>query len=228
MTPHSDSTSPSEEMGPLLDRSAPTAPADDALRAAITAMVTDARVEAGGAARAPRVRSRAVKLAVIGTIAAAIVGAGGVAVAASLISWGPEYANPDTEFSVTLPSGRMCEARYVVVPAYPDGGPEAPVVNQELQAWLSAQDFANVDLAPGERLVAQFDAEGPNNTLVIAPDGSLADVAEPPSTRTEDDTYVFVLRMAVNAEMRRGLEELGMNPDGASLLADIKCEPVVE
>lgn len=188
----------------LLEQSAPrSATPTDELRSELALMASDARREVR-----PK-RRPAVRVAVAAGVALALVTGGGVAVASGLISWEPEYDNPDNAFAFTLPSGRACETRLIVEGGTGGPGPdqtEREEIDAELRSWLTQTDVWSVLDLPGARAVDEsLAAQYPNHTVVIADEGWLTDIEQSPDTRSEDDVYAFVvdraLRDAVQTQM---------------------------
>lgn len=213
----------------LLDRSAPrtVAPSSE-LRGDIALVASDARREVG-------LRRRpAVPVAVAAGVAIALLTGSGVAVASGLISWEPEYDNPDNAFTFTLPSGRACESRLIVEAGIGGPGPdqsERERIDTELREWLTQVDVrSGLDLSAARAVDERLAKEHPDHTVVIADEGWLTDVQRSPDTRSDDDVYAFVVDRALRAALQARMAVILEQGNGAdtewSVGGGIMCEAV--
>ncbi|MGF6821250.1 hypothetical protein M2317_000136 [Microbacterium sp. ZKA21] len=217
-----------DQMDDLLDASAPTAqtiaPSD------VRAMVLEARTQAPPSR--PRRRTKA-GLAAVSALAL-VLGGGGVAVAAGIITWPDNLQNPDTSFAFEVPSGRACEVRLVVEPVAQqpdDPSPDrdaAAAVQAEATQWLRSVDLqASIDLETArnqaERILTEQHEVG--MTIVIGADGWLADAALADRAPDADDVEAFAVDRAVRAAMAAHLAQAGY-PEGDWVFSSdggVKC-----
>lgn len=209
----------------LLAGSAPaTRDADPAL---LRSMVTAARGE--GAPKRARHGLR-VGLGLGLGLTTLLAAGGGVAIAGGLIEWGPRYENPYNAFAFTLPSGRECETRFIVEASGGDEGPDqdaARDIERSLQAWLQTTDLqGSLNMERARRDVADIDAQSPDQTVVIGPDGWLMDVPQLPSTRTADDLQALVIDRALRSELLDHMTAEGVDLHVWSIIGGVKCAAV--
>ena len=217
-----------DQLDDLLDASAPAA--RTIASSDVRAMALDARATVRPSA--PRRRTKAGVAAVCAL--ALVLGGGGVAVAAGLISWPENLQNPDTSFAFDVPSGRACEVRLVVEPVAEqpdDPSPdrdEAAAIQAEVTQWLRSVDLqASLDLETARdqatRILAEQHEAG--MTIVIGTDGWLADAALADRAPDADDVEAFAVDRAVRAAMAGHLIRAGYPEDVWEFSAEggVKC-----
>ncbi|MFB7250529.1 hypothetical protein [Microbacterium sp. NPDC056234] len=217
-----------DKLDDLLDASAPavrTIASSD-----VRAMVLDARAQE----RPDRPRRRVRAGAATASVLALVLGGGGAAVAAGLISWPEHLQNPDTSFAFEVPSGRACEVRLVVDPvaAQPDDpSPDrdaAAAVRDEVAQWLRSDDLrARLDLgaarSEAQRILADQRESG--MTIVIGADGWLTDARFSDRAPDADDLEAFAVSRAVGSALTAHLTRAGFDDNVWEFSTDggVKC-----
>lgn len=121
----------------------------------------------------------------------------------------PRWDNAEFMHSFTLPSGRGCQIRVMVVDK--DGGPDLTAHGIEFSEWLAANDLwpmLDWDAARAEddRMVR---LHGDESTMVLEQNGRLADAPVFPAARTPDDVEASIVAIAVNAAVDHAIEAQG-------------------
>jgi hypothetical protein len=218
------------QLDDLLDSSAPVARSLDP--GDVRAMMVEARVVEG-----PKLPRRRVRTALTaGAALALIVGGGGVAVAAGLVTWPSALEHPDGSYGFALPSGRACEVRLLVedrTASTTDAGQDdvsTRDVQDSVATWL--RDGAlerELDLEAADDEAARILAEQADRygmTVLIGADGWLADAAIAPGRPDADDARAFAVNRAVHEAMIDHLVGAGFPEDTWTFSADggVKCE----
>lgn len=211
----------------LLTRSVPPTPAHlsaDQLRS----MSKAARTQADTGVDTVRRRRHRLHWGIVAGITGALLVGGGAAVAGGLINWEPEYQNPDTAFTFSLPSGRACEVRVVVDEAWGGPGDDQAAAQQSLDAlrtWMHDTDIqSHLDMDAARASVAQRAKDSTTTTGVIGPDGWLADVSQSPNTQTADDRAAIAVDQAVRTLIAEHMDKDGPREMWAAH-GGVKCEP---
>lgn len=201
-----------DQLDDMLDASAPAA--RTIASSDVRAMVLDARNHRGSSRPRRRVKAGAAAVSIL----ALVLGGGGVAVAAGLISWPDNLQSPDTSFDFEVPSGRACEVRLVVEPVADtpeDPSPDrdaAAAVRDEVTHWLRSVDLrAGLDLesARGEAQRILDEQREVGMTVAISADGWLADTVIADGTPDADDVEAFAVDRAVRAALTAHLADAG-------------------
>ncbi len=208
----------------LLDSSAPALNADSRLDASdVRRMSRDARVVAQ-----PRTGRRRATWVALGSVVAIGGLAGGVAVASTMMPQGFDdpWAEADYTRGVTLPSGRDCEIRIMVVDDA--GNRELSGSSLELSQWFAMNDvWALMDLdAAREQDQAEANLH-PDQTLLLDENGRLGDAQVSAMDRTPDDVYANVVSLAMAAAVDSAAREVGAQPGDVFVWDSIRCDAVV-
>ncbi|WP_433675327.1 hypothetical protein [Microbacterium gorillae] len=203
-----------DRLDQLLQRSAPPdLTVDDDLTRALNQTTHDARAQV--LAEKPRARRTPRVLAGLG-LAIVLMGGAGTAVANGGLSWLPWAQDPDAVYAFTLPSGRECELRSMVVePREPAGdwdGFVASVGNLDVDETL-VESWADLIRSDPETRIQFVNADGEWED----PERDV-----PP---TEDDIYAIAHRVAMSETVARLAEQakVGLAFDGDEQLL---CEAV--
>lgn len=210
----------SDSLDDLLNRTSPAlADRGSAGDAALVQMVQDAR----DTVRPPKRSRRRIGL-LSGALALVLVGGGGVAVAAGLVSWPDRYKAAEHVAAFHLTSGRQCESRFVVADSE-TGEPLRTPVTDEMRRWLTQTNlFAALDLGAARARDEEQAAQSPDQTLIIGPEGWLMDVPQPPETRSADDLEATLIDSALRDVVYRKLIDADIALNDWTILGGVKCE----
>jgi hypothetical protein len=148
------------------------------------------RASARGATPQRTTRRRAPRLIVGLSLAFALTGTAGAA-AAGHFSWLPWALDPDVSYTLTLPSGRECEARIAFDPSTP---------RHDRDRFAEQIAAFEIDQAEVERVAAEIRDTGA--VIVINPDGSVEDRMPGTTPPTDDGTYAAANYSALGTALR--------------------------
>ncbi len=214
-----------ETLDDLIDSSAPAVLPDPGLREVdLRATVREAR----RASRPTNRRRRRATWIAVGSVLAATSVVGGVAVASTMMPHGFDdpWVNADYSHTFSLPSGRGCEMRLMVVDD--EGGRDLSDAELRLSGWLASRDvWGLMDLDAARAQDAREAELHPGQTLLLDENGRLGDVQANPAERSPDDIYANVVSIAMTAAVDTAARATGVAPGEVVVWDSVRCDAVV-
>lgn len=174
-------------------------------------------------------RRRPTRLLVGAGLSLLLLGGAGTAVAATTFNWAPWAEDPDIAYPFTLPSGRECEARVLMllVTDAPETGPISTTPDATLSAHF--RSFDAIAASDIESSIAEVRSRAGSGMMVaVSADGQLSDVHETAEGPTADDVYAAAAHDALGDALRAEAIAYGLGSDQWSSEYDIQCEAVSE
>lgn len=149
--------------------------------------------------------------------------------AATTFNWAPWAEDPDIAYPFTLPSGRECEARVLMllVTDAPETGPISTTPDAALSAHF--RSFDAIAAADIESSITEVRSRTGSGTMVaVSAGGQLEDVHETAEGPTADDVYAAATSIALRHALQTEAIAYGLGTDQWSAESDIQCEAVSE